>query len=162
MPGRIQDRVALVTGSSGGLGRSICLRLASEGAKVCCVDLYDSPRNKTNAATGKADDFNNRIKGESTSDEISRLYGEGRAIFLKADITKAEDVKTAVADCAKHFGRVSRSSYNTSPAQYHNSTEIRAVRHHQQQRRHLRGIRTRPIPRRARNERRRLGQDHGD
>lgn len=110
MPGRIQDRIALVTGGSSGLGRAICLKLASEGAKICCVDLYDSPRNQTNPETGKADDYNNRIEGESTCAEISRLHGEGRAAFVKADITKAEDVEAAVAECVKTFGRVSLTS----------------------------------------------------
>lgn len=107
MPGRIQNRIALVTGCSGGLGRSICLKLASEGAKICCVDLYETPRNKTNASTGKADDFNNRIEGESTSAEIARLYGEGRAVFVNADVTKAESVEAVVAKCVEVFGRVS-------------------------------------------------------
>ena len=106
MPGRIEDRVAIVTGASGGLGRSICLKLASEGAKVCCVDLYETPRNKTNASTGKADDYNNRTEGESTVAEIQRSYGDGRATFVKADVTKAEDVKASIATCVKTFGRL--------------------------------------------------------
>jgi NAD(P)-dependent dehydrogenase (short-subunit alcohol dehydrogenase family) len=107
MPGRIQNRIALVTGGSSGLGRSICLKLASEGAKICCVDLYETPRNRTNASTGRADDFNNRIEGESTSAEIERLYGEGRAVFVRADVTKAASVEAAVAKCVEVFGRVS-------------------------------------------------------
>lgn len=82
MSGRIQDRIALVTGGSSGLGRSICLKLASEGAKVCCVDIYETPRNKTNATTGKADDYNNRVEGESTVAEIQRLYGDDRVAFV--------------------------------------------------------------------------------
>ncbi|KAF2172544.1 hypothetical protein M409DRAFT_35571 [Zasmidium cellare ATCC 36951] len=69
--GRIPGRIALVTGASSGLGRAISLRFAAEGAKICCVDLYDRPRNKTNATTGKADDFNNRIEGESTVEDIT-------------------------------------------------------------------------------------------
>ena len=106
MSGRIQGRTALVTGGSGGLGRAICLKLASEGANVCCVDLYESPRNKTNSATGKADDFNNRVEGESTVAEIRRLHGVEKAYFIKADVTKAEDVETAVATCVETFGRL--------------------------------------------------------
>lgn len=89
MPDRILDRVALVTGASSGLGRSIALKLASEGAKICCVDLYQLPRNKTNLETGKADDYNNRIDGETTLDELRRLHGDGRAVFVKADVTNA-------------------------------------------------------------------------
>lgn len=107
MPGRIQDRIALVTGSSSGLGREICLKLASEGAKICCVDLYPSPRNPTNAATGKADDYNNRREGEeSTHDEINRLHGANSAIYAKADVTQAQDVEHAVVLCVHHFHRL--------------------------------------------------------
>lgn len=106
MPGRIDGRIAFVTGASSGLGRAICLKLASEGAKICCVDLFDSPRNRTNAETGKADDYHHRIQGESTTAEITRLYGDGRAIFVKADVTSASDVEAAVAKCAAVFGRL--------------------------------------------------------
>lgn len=106
MSDRIKDRVALVTGASGGLGRSICLTLAAHGAKICCVDLYDLPRNKTNKVTGKADDFNNRTQGLKTAEDISDRYGAGRASFVKADITNAEDVERAVSECVATFGRL--------------------------------------------------------
>lgn len=106
MPGRLQDRTALVTGGSSGLGRAICLTFAAEGAKICCVDLYESPRNKTNAATGKADDYNNRIEGETTVQELQRLYGVDRAVFVQADVTNAASVETAIAKCVESFGRL--------------------------------------------------------
>jgi len=106
MSGRIQDRTAIVTGGASGLGRSICLKLASEGAKICCVDLYDRPRNRTNEKTGKADDYNNRIDGETTIQEIERLHGPERAMFVKADVTKAADVEQAIKSCVDTFGRL--------------------------------------------------------
>lgn len=107
MPGRIQNRIALVTGASSGLGRSISLKLASEGSRICCVDLYPSPRNKTNASTGKADDFNNRIeKSENTVTEIQRLYGNDKAAFVEADVTKAQDVEAAITACVEFYGRL--------------------------------------------------------
>lgn len=98
--GRLHNRTAIVTGSSSGLGRAIALQLAAEGARVCCVDIYEAPRNKTNAATGKADDFNNRIDGETTVEELRRLYGTESAFFVHADMTKAEEVENAIASCA--------------------------------------------------------------
>ena len=106
MPSRLQDRIALVTGASSGLGRAICLAYAAEGAKVCCVDIYESPRSKTNAETGKADDYNNRIEGESTVHELRRLHGTDVATFVKADVTLALDVEAAITHCVARFGRL--------------------------------------------------------
>lgn len=37
--GRLQDKVAIVTGAAGGIGRAIAIRYASEGAYVVCGDL---------------------------------------------------------------------------------------------------------------------------
>ncbi len=107
MAGRVQDRVALVTGASSGLGRSICLTLALEGAKILLVDLYESPRSQTNQATGKADDYNNRLsESESTLEELYRSYGTSNFAFAKADVTKASDVEAAIATCVEKFGRL--------------------------------------------------------
>ena len=39
---RLLNRVAIVTGASGGLGRAIALRFAQEGAKLCLADRVQS------------------------------------------------------------------------------------------------------------------------
>jgi NAD(P)-dependent dehydrogenase (short-subunit alcohol dehydrogenase family) len=154
MTGRIQNRIALVTGGSSGLGRAICLKLASEGAKICCVDLYESPRNQTNPETGKADDFNNRIEGESTCAEIFMSYGEKRAVFVKADVTKVADIEAAVARCVEVFGRVSSTNAFSTIALMLTFT---TAGYNVLQRRHLSRINAPATPRNPRNERRRLG-----
>jgi NAD(P)-dependent dehydrogenase (short-subunit alcohol dehydrogenase family) len=41
MPGRLQDRTAIVTGGVGGIGLATSRRFAEEGAKVVVVDLDD-------------------------------------------------------------------------------------------------------------------------
>lgn len=116
--GRLLNRVAIVTGASSGLGRAIALQLAAEGAKICCVDLYENPRNKTNAATGKADDFNNRTDGETTLQELHRLHDEERAVFVHANMTEAEEVEHMVSQCEICIPRhqnSTRSLMNLSP-----------------------------------------------
>lgn len=39
MSARLEDKVAVITGSSNGIGRAIALRYAAEGAYVVCADI---------------------------------------------------------------------------------------------------------------------------
>jgi len=127
MPGRLQDRIAFVTGSSSGLGAAICIAFASEGAKVFCVDLYPSPRNAINSSTGRADDFNNRVAGQGTHEKIRQSGGE--ATYHKADVTKARDMDFAVRACAQRYGRVDIVCNNAGISV--ESTHVRAFRVHE-------------------------------
>lgn len=47
--GRLKDKVAIVTGSSSGLGRAIALAYAAEGAKVVCSDMVESSKGPLSA-----------------------------------------------------------------------------------------------------------------
>ena len=74
--GRLQDRVAIVTGSSSGLGRAIAIGYAKEGAKVVCSDLQKGVR---------YDGYENN-KDQNT-DQIIKDMGR-EAIFVSRDVTK--------------------------------------------------------------------------
>ncbi len=83
---RLQDRVALVTGASTGIGRTIAVRLAEEGAAVA-VNYAGHP------------ELANEVAEEITA--MGR-----RAQTFQADISRAEDVKRLAGQVFAAFGRV--------------------------------------------------------
>jgi NAD(P)-dependent dehydrogenase (short-subunit alcohol dehydrogenase family) len=92
-PSRLADKVAIVTGSSAGIGRAIALAFAREGAKVVCSDLQP---------LAHVD-----IKDEAhvaTHDAIMREGGIGA--FVKADVGEAAEVEELVHEAVEIFGRV--------------------------------------------------------
>ncbi len=93
-PGRLANKVAIVTGSSGGIGRAIALRFAREGAKVLCADLQ--------ALAGVS------VGGDethiATHDLIMREGGEGA--FLKCDVGEAAEVEELVHQGVDIWGRI--------------------------------------------------------
>jgi glucose 1-dehydrogenase len=78
--------VAIVTGSSSGIGKSIALRMAREGAAVCVVANH------------------NVQGGETTALEISD--GGGASLFVHADVSVAADCKRIVDETIETLGRV--------------------------------------------------------
>lgn len=77
---KLEGRVAIVTGSSSGMGRAIALALAAEGAHVVCSDLRpDASRN------GFETD-----KHIPTHEVISQ--NGGQSAFQKCDMGKTDDI----------------------------------------------------------------------
>ncbi len=81
----LQDKVALVTGASQGIGRAIALRLAAQGAKVALA-----ARNLEKLAEVEA--------------EIAAAGGAAKAFAL--DAAREESIKACVKDVVGHFGRL--------------------------------------------------------
>jgi NAD(P)-dependent dehydrogenase (short-subunit alcohol dehydrogenase family) len=80
MPGRLEGKVAVITGAASGIGREAARRFAEEGAGVCVADLADDP-------------------GEETAKEINGLY-------IHADVTDPDDVQRMYREAAESFGGI--------------------------------------------------------
>ena len=83
--GKLDNKVAIVTGAGQGIGRGAALALAGEGAAVVIVDMKKE----------------NCIR---TVNEI-KLLG-GRALATHCDVSRRDQVNAAVAAAAKEFGTV--------------------------------------------------------
>ncbi|AGB41363.1 3-oxoacyl-(acyl-carrier-protein) reductase [Halobacteroides halobius DSM 5150] len=83
---RVKDKVALITGSSRGIGKQVALKLAREGAKI--VVNYPLEAEAENAQQVVA--------------EIEKLGAKATAI--KADVTNLKEVKSMVKQTKKEYG----------------------------------------------------------
>ena len=91
---RFDNRVAIVTGAGGGLGRAYALELAKRGAKVVVNDLGGA-RDGSGSSIGAA---------QAVVDEIVALGGE--ALANGASVTDAAAVEKMVAYVKERWGRI--------------------------------------------------------
>jgi NAD(P)-dependent dehydrogenase (short-subunit alcohol dehydrogenase family) len=80
MPGRLADKVAVVTGGCSGIGLATVRRFAEEGASVVVADLADET-------------------GEELATEVGGLY-------VHCDVASKDDVDTLFAAAVERYGRV--------------------------------------------------------
>lgn len=98
---RFEGRVAIVTGSARGLGKSIITRLAKEGAKVVVTDLKqeecDSVAAEINAQGGEAMavacDVTNRASVQALAAATVERFGKIDVLVNNAGITKDASLK---------------------------------------------------------------------
>src|SRR4051812_15211446 len=84
--GKLNGKVAVVTGASKGIGAGIAKELAAEGAAVI-----------VNYASAKSD-------ADKIVDEISKAGG--KAVAVQANVAKKSEVERLFADAKKSFGKI--------------------------------------------------------
>ena len=92
IPNRLENKVALITGGSSGIGQAAARLFAREGAKVVIADVD---------AEG----------GEKTADAIRQAGGH--AHFVPADISKAAEVEALIGAVVERHGRLD-CAYNNA------------------------------------------------
>jgi NAD(P)-dependent dehydrogenase (short-subunit alcohol dehydrogenase family) len=82
---RLQDKVAIITGAGGGMGRTAALMFTAEGARVVAAEF-----------------------SEAAGEETVRLVREagGDASFVKVDVSRETDAKAMVDHAIATYGRV--------------------------------------------------------
>ena len=84
--GRLQDRVAIVTGSGDGIGRAIARAFAREGARVLVAEL-------------------NHDAGAAVAEQLTEQFGS-EALAVTTDVADEAAVRDMVAIAVEHWGTV--------------------------------------------------------
>jgi NAD(P)-dependent dehydrogenase (short-subunit alcohol dehydrogenase family) len=82
MAGRLDGKVAVITGAASGIGRGTVGLFVAEGARVIAADIQDD-------------------KGARIEEDH-----KGAARYVRCDVSREEDIKAAVDAAVKHFGRL--------------------------------------------------------
>lgn len=83
--GRMQNKVAVITGAGVGMGRCHALLFAKEGASVVVTDINEKTGRETVGLIEKAG---------------------GKAIFIRHDVSKASEWESVCSSAVSHFGRI--------------------------------------------------------
>ena len=100
MAGRLEGKVAIVTGAASGIGRTTAELFAAEGARVMCAD----------------------IQAEAVR-ETARLAGHG-AIACTVDVSQGQDIERMVAETIAAYGKLDVLYANAGIAEATNAIDM--------------------------------------
>ena len=92
MAGRVEGKIALVTGGASGIGRATALTFAREGARLIIADMHTDG-------------------GQQTAHIIKEHGGE--ALFVQTDVTQATAVEALISKAVETYGRLD-CAYNNA------------------------------------------------
>jgi SDR family mycofactocin-dependent oxidoreductase len=101
--GRVEGKVAFITGAARGQGRSHAVRLAEEGADIIAVDICEGLSSESYAPATEAD----------LADTVTAVEALGRRMIAgQIDVRDMERLDAFVGDAVKKFGRLDIVSAN--------------------------------------------------
>ena len=83
--GRVQNKIAIITGAAQGFGSGIAEEMFKDGANVVIADL-------------------NEQKGNEFAIQLNQSAKNNKAIFVKTDVSNAESVQNLIFETVKEFG----------------------------------------------------------
>ena len=84
--GRMEGKVAVITGGASGIGKACALRFAEEGAEIMIADLQAS-------------------RCEAAAEEVRRTTN-GRALFVETNVCEENDIEALADKTMAEFGRI--------------------------------------------------------
>ena len=81
----LKNKIAIITGGTGALGKAITIAFLEEGAKVVCTYIFD------------------KEKKECLS--LTKIHRD-RIVFIRTDVTKEKDVSNLISNTIRKFKRV--------------------------------------------------------
>jgi NAD(P)-dependent dehydrogenase (short-subunit alcohol dehydrogenase family) len=118
--GKLQDKVALITGGDSGIGRAVAVLFAREGANVAIVYFSDEQRDYY------ADADNAPLPPEQADAEETRdaVEAEGRrCLLIPGDVSRPEFCREAVERTVRDFGKLDLLVNNAAFQQHQASLE---------------------------------------
>src|SRR3981081_498510 len=115
MTGRVEGKVAFITGAARGQGRSHAIRLAQEGADIIAVDICDQVASVPYPM--------------STQEDLAQTVKEGEALDRRISATQADvrdftALKKALDDGVAQLGRLDIVSANAGIASFGQADEL--------------------------------------
>lgn len=83
--GKLEGKIAIITGGAGGIGSGIARAMAKEGAKIAIVDL-------------------NKETGDATAAELQKMQPD--SIFIQANLAEHDKLKNIINEVTDRFGKL--------------------------------------------------------
>ncbi|SDZ13504.1 (+)-trans-carveol dehydrogenase [Geodermatophilus africanus] len=113
--GRVEGKVALITGAARGQGRSHAIRLAEEGADIIAIDICEHIPSALHTM-GTEEELNETVQ------QVEKL--DRRIVAKKADVRNREALGAAIAEGVQELGRLDIVSANAGIASVNPVLEV--------------------------------------